>query len=86
MRIQRRHHRDHCPDEYTVVMTTDAPKANMLMNTHPSSPSTFGKDWRILIITEMTAHRHLEPFKFDSEGEGFIKLTRIGLFPGDPGR
>ncbi|MEI8217306.1 MAG: ABC transporter substrate-binding protein [Eubacteriales bacterium] len=67
-----------CPDDNTVVITTDKPKANMLMNTTPILPEhIFAK----IPTTELETYANAAPvgtgpFKFDSTGEGFVKLVK----------
>jgi len=67
-----------CPDENTVVIVTDAPKANMLMNTTPILPKH---------IFSAIAQEELEtwpndnpvgtgPYKFDSKGQNFVKIVK----------
>ncbi len=76
-----------CPDDYTVVMTTDAPKANMLMNTSPIVPKHIWEGLEDPYNYANDVPVGTGPFKFDSEGEGFIKLARnenyFGQIPGD---
>ncbi|NLT47123.1 MAG: ABC transporter substrate-binding protein [Clostridiales bacterium] len=67
-----------CPDDNTVVITTEAPKANMLMNTTPILPEH--------IISAIPAEE-LEvwanenpvgtgPYKYDSKGDNFVKIVK----------
>ncbi len=67
-----------CPDNNTVVIVTDAPKANMLMNTTPILPKH---------IFSAIAQEELEtwpnenpvgtgPYKFDSKGQNFVKIVK----------
>ncbi|MDD4583616.1 MAG: ABC transporter substrate-binding protein, partial [Eubacteriales bacterium] len=67
-----------CPDNNTVVITTDAPKANMLMNTTPILPKH---------ILSAIAEDELEtwgnespvgtgPYTFDSQGDNFVKIVK----------
>ncbi|NCB42453.1 MAG: ABC transporter substrate-binding protein [Clostridia bacterium] len=65
-----------CPDDYTVVMTTDKPKANMLMNTSPIVPKHIWEALEDPYNYENAVPIGTGPFTFDSEGEGFIKLKR----------
>lgn len=65
-----------CPDDYTVVMSTEEPKANMLMNTSPIVPKHI---WEALEDPYNYENEHpigTGPFLYDSTGEGFIKLTK----------
>ncbi len=69
-----------CPDDNTVVITTDAPKANMLMNTTPIIPEHI---WSGVAEEELESYANDQPvgtgpYKFDSTGEGFVKLIRNG--------
>lgn len=65
-----------CPDDYTVVMTTDKPKANMLMNTSPIVPMHIWEGLEDPYNYENAIPIGTGPFTFDSEGEGFIKLKK----------
>jgi peptide/nickel transport system substrate-binding protein len=67
-----------CPDDTTVVIKLDAPKANMLMNTTPILPEH---------IFSKIAEADLEtwpnstpvgtgPYKFDSTGTNFVKIVK----------
>lgn len=67
-----------CPDANTLVITTDAPKANMLMNTTPILPKH---------IFSTIAAEELEtwpnetpigtgPYKYDSKGPNFVKVVK----------
>lgn len=67
-----------CPDENTVVITTEQPKANMLMNTTPILPKHI---WAEIKPEELEAYTNdnpvgTGPFKFDSSSEGVIKLVK----------
>lgn len=73
------------PDDYTVVITTETPKANMLMNTTPILP---------MHIIEGIAEEDLEiweneepigtgPFMYDSKGDNFVKIVRNEDYFGD---
>lgn len=67
-----------CPDELTVVITTDAPKANMLMNTTPIIPKHI---WETVSADELELYANDKPigtgpYKFDSSEEGVIKLVK----------
>lgn len=67
-----------CPDAATVVMTTDSPKANMLMNTTPILPKHI---WEAIPQEELETYTNdamigTGPFKFDSSGEGVLKLVK----------
>jgi len=67
-----------CPDEKTVVITTDAPKANMLMNTTPILPKHI---WGEIAPEELGLYTNESPvgtgpFKFDSRSPGVIKLVK----------
>lgn len=75
-----------CPDDNTVVITTDAPKANMLMNTTPILPKH---------ILSAIAEGELEtwsnenpvgtgPYKFDSQGDNFVKVVKNESYFGTP--
>lgn len=65
-----------CPDDYTVVMKTDAPKANMLMNTSPIVPKHLWEALEDPYNYENEKPIGTGPFLYDSTGEGFIKLTK----------
>lgn len=65
-----------CPDDYTVVMTTAEPKANMLMNTSPIVPKHIWEGLEDPYNYENSEPIGTGPFKYDSRGEGFIKLSR----------
>lgn len=67
-----------CPDDLTVVLVTDVPKANMLMNTTPILPEH---------IFSAIPEEELEtwanenpvgtgPYKFDSTGPNFVKIVK----------
>ena len=67
-----------CPDDSTVVITTDTPKANMLMNTTPILPKHI---WESVPVEEMETYANdtpigTGPYKFDSSNEGVIKLVK----------
>jgi len=67
-----------CPDANTVMMTTDSPKANMLMNTTPILPKHI---WEAIPAEERETFTNdamigTGPFKFDSSSEGVIKLVK----------
>jgi len=67
-----------CPDEKTVVITTDAPKANMLMNTTPILPKHI---WEEIAPEELGLYPNetpigTGPFKFDSRSPGVVKLVK----------
>jgi peptide/nickel transport system substrate-binding protein len=67
-----------CPDDNTVVITTDKPKANMLMNTTPILPEHI---FATIPVAELETFANeapigTGPFKFDSTGEGFVKLAK----------
>jgi peptide/nickel transport system substrate-binding protein len=74
-----------CPDEKTVVIKTDAPKPNMLANPTPILPEHIWKD-----ITPEAAATYANnemigsgPFKFDSKGDGFVKISRNPDYAGE---
>lgn len=67
-----------CPDENTVVIKTDEPKANMLMNTTPILPKHI---WSEIKPEELETYANDKPigtgpFLFDSSSEGVIKLVK----------
>lgn len=67
-----------CPDQNTVIITTDEPKANMLMNTTPIIPKHI---WDSIPVEELEMYANdtpigTGPFKFDSSTEGVIKLVK----------
>ncbi len=67
-----------CPDEKTVVITTENPKANMLMNTTPILPKHI---WSEVPAEELELYPNENPigtgpFRFDSSSEGVIKLVK----------
>ena len=67
-----------CPDDLTVVIKTEEPKANMLMNTTPILPEHI---WSKVSEDELEVYTNENPvgtgpFKFDSSSEGVIKLVK----------
>ena len=67
-----------CPDDLTVILVTEEPKANMLMNTTPILPEH---------IFSAIPEEELEtwanenpvgtgPYKFDSTGPNFVKIVK----------
>lgn len=73
-----------CPDEKTVVITTDQPKANMLMNTTPIIPKHI---WSEIAPEELELYVNENPvgtgpFRFDSSSEGVIKLVKNDAYFG----
>ena len=73
-----------CPDENTVVLTTEQPKANMLMNTTPILPKHI---WSGVAAEELEMYANdtpigTGPFKFDSSSEGVIKLVKNDAYFG----
>ena len=67
-----------CPDEHTVVIVTDVPKANMLMNTTPILPEHI---FRAIPEEELETWSNENPvgtgpYKFDSTGPNFVKIIR----------
>ncbi len=67
-----------CPDDLTVVITVDAPKANMLMNTTPILPEHIFSQ---VAEEELEAWPNSTPigtgaFKFDSADTGFVKIVK----------
>lgn len=67
-----------CPDDHTIVITTDAPKYNMLYVRVPILPQHY---WEQIPEGELETHPNEEcigtgPFKFDSQGVGFVMLTK----------
>jgi len=67
-----------CPDDMTVVITTDAPKANMLMNTTPILPEHIlsGVKEEELEAWANETPIGTGPFKFDSKGDNFVKIVK----------
>lgn len=66
-----------CPDDNTVVITTDAPKANMLMNTTPILPEHILSS---IPEEELETWPNESPvgtgsYKFDSQGDNFVKIV-----------
>lgn len=73
-----------CPDANTVVIKTDEPKANMLMNTTPILPKHI---WSEIKPEELETYANEKPigtgpFKFDSSSEGVIKLVKNDAYSG----
>lgn len=73
-----------CPDEKTVVITTDEPKANMLMNTTPILPKHI---WGEIAPEELGIYPNetpvgTGPFKFDSYSTGVVKLVKNDAYFG----
>ena len=67
-----------CPDDATVIMSTDSPKANMLMNTTPILPKHI---WEAIPVEEIETYVNEEmvgtgPFRFDSSADGVLKLVK----------
>ncbi len=67
-----------CPDELTVVITTDAPKANMLQNTTPILPAhIFGEiPEEELELWANEPPVGTGPYKFHSKGDNFVKIVK----------
>ena len=66
-----------CPDENTVVLVTDAPKANMLMNSTPILPKHILSE---IPEEELEVWANESPvgtgaYKFDSTGDNFVKVV-----------
>lgn len=74
-----------CPDEYTVVITTETPKANMLMNTTPILPKHIleGIDEEDLEIWDNDDPVGTGPYKYDSQGNNFVKIVKNEDYFGD---
>lgn len=67
-----------CSDEYTVVITTDAPKANMLMNTTPILPEHI---FSTVAVEELETWPNeapvgTGPYRYDSTGDNFVKIVK----------
>ena len=67
-----------CPDANTVVITTEEPKANMLMNTTPILPKHI---WSEIAVEELETWPNSTPvgtgpYKFDSQDTGFVKVVK----------
>jgi peptide/nickel transport system substrate-binding protein len=67
-----------CPDDYTVVLTTSAPKANILNNSTPILPAHI---WEKLSAADIETFANDEsigtgPYKFDSKDDGFVKVVK----------
>lgn len=67
-----------CPDENTVVITTDTPKANMLMNTTPILPEHIisAIPTEELEVWANETPVGTGPYKFDSQGDNFVKVVK----------
>jgi peptide/nickel transport system substrate-binding protein len=66
-----------CPDDNTVVMTTDFPKANMLMNSTPILPKHIISE---IPEDELEIWANENPvgtgaYKYDSKGDNFVKVV-----------
>lgn len=77
-----------CPDDYTVVMTTKEPKANMLMNTTPIIPQHI---WKDVAEAELETFANKEmigsgPYKFVSNENGVVKITKNTEYFGTQGK
>ena len=67
-----------CPDDLTVVITTDAPKANMLQNTTPILPAHIFREIPEEEL-ELWANDNpigTGPYKYDSAGDNFVKIVK----------
>lgn len=74
-----------CPDDYTVVLKTEAPKANMLMNTSPIVPMHIWGELEEPYDWENSEPIGTGPYMYKSEGESFIKFTKnVDYFLGAP--
>jgi peptide/nickel transport system substrate-binding protein len=67
-----------CTDDTTLVITTDEPKANMLMNTTPILPKHI---WSEVAEEELEVWPNeapvgTGPYKFDSTGTNFVKIVK----------
>ena len=65
-----------CPDDYTVVITTEDPKANMLMNTSPIVPMHIWADQEDPYNWENPEPIGTGPYMYGGHGEGFVKFTK----------
>ncbi|MDX9888654.1 MAG: ABC transporter substrate-binding protein [Anaerovoracaceae bacterium] len=65
-----------CPDDYTVVITTEEPKANMLMNTSPIVPMHIWADQEDPYNWENPEPIGTGPYMYGGQGEGFVKFTK----------
>ena len=67
-----------CPDADTVVITTETPKANMLMNTTPILPEHLiaAIPEENLEVWENESPVGTGPYKFDSKGDNFVKIVK----------
>jgi len=74
-----------CPDDYTVVITTEDPKANMLMNTSPIIPMHIWADVEDQYNWENAEPIGSGPYMYGGQGEGFVKFTKNeNYFMGPP--
>ena len=65
-----------CPDDYTVVITTENPKANMLMNTSPIIPMHIWADVEDQYNWENAEPIGTGPYMYGGQGEGFVKFKK----------
>lgn len=77
-----------CPDDYTVVMTTKEPKANMLMNTTPIIPQHIWKDVAEADLETFANEEMIGsgPYKFVSNENGVVKITKNAEYFGTQGK
>jgi peptide/nickel transport system substrate-binding protein len=66
------------PDDLTVVITTEEPKANILMNTTPILPKHI---WGDIAVEELETWPNempvgTGPYKYDSQGPNFVKIVK----------
>ena len=74
-----------CPDDLTVVIVTEEPKANMLMNTTPILPEHI---FSAIPETELETWPNESPvgtgpYKFDSTGPNFVKIVKNADYFGE---
>lgn len=76
-----------CPDDYTVVITTEAPKPNMLINPTPILPEHI---WSKVAVADIPTDPNegvigTGPYKYDSKGDGFVKVVKNPDYFGEGG-
>jgi peptide/nickel transport system substrate-binding protein len=77
-----------CPDDNTVVVTTEKPKADMLTNPTPILPEHI---WSGMSAEEAATDPNEKmvgtgPYRFDSKGDGFVKIDKNADYFGTGGK